>query len=186
MSDSAPKLPTNVIRIPMTRQSTDYTCGVAALQAVLMFYGEEFLESELAKHLKANPKIGTAYSEMKRFSESKGFDVQIFKEMKLNDLKKLLDEGTPVICLIQAWPERKVDYKNDWDDGHYVVAIGHDDDNIYFMDTSTLGNYTYIPVDEFLDRWHDTDSNEKLNHFGMVVQKKGKQAYHADAVKKLE
>lgn len=170
----------------MTRQATNYTCGVAALQSVLMFYGDEFLESDLAKLLKANPQEGTAYAEMKRFSESKGYNVQVYKDMKVSDLKKLLDAGKPVICLIQAWPERKVNYKTDWDDGHYVVAIGYDDGNVYFMDPSTLGNYTYIPTDEFLVRWHDTDSKVKLNHFGMVVQKKAKRAYHADGVKKLE
>ncbi|MBX3149007.1 C39 family peptidase [Candidatus Obscuribacterales bacterium] len=179
-------LPANIIKIPMTRQATNYTCGVAALQSVLMFYGDEFLESELAKLLKANPKEGTAYLEMKRFSESRGYNVQVYKDMKVSDLKKLLDAGKPVICLIQAWPERKVNYKNDWDDGHYVVAIGYDDGNVYFMDPSTLGNYTYIPTDEFLVRWHDTDSKVKLHHFGMVVQKKAKRAYHADGVKKLE
>lgn len=180
------RLPANIIKIPMTRQATNYTCGVAALQSVLMFYGDEFLESDLAKLLKANPQEGTAYAEMKRFSESKGYNVQVYKDMKVSDLKKLLDAGKPVICLIQAWPERKVNYKTDWDDGHYVVAIGYDDGNVYFMDPSTLGNYTYIPTDEFLVRWHDTDSKVKLNHFGMVVQKKAKRAYHADGVKKLE
>jgi len=180
------RLPANIIRIPMTRQATNYTCGVAALQSVLMFYGDEFLESDLAKLLKANPQEGTAYAEMKRFSESKGYNVQVYKDMKVSDLKRLLDAGKPVICLIQAWPERKVNYKTDWDDGHYVVAIGYDDGNVYFMDPSTLGNYTYIPTDEFLVRWHDTDSKVKLNHFGMVVQKKAKRAYHADGVKKLE
>ena len=180
------RLPANIIRIPMTRQATNYTCGVAALQSVLMFYGDEFLESDLAKLLKANPQEGTAYAEMKRFSESKGYNVQVYKDMKVSDLKKLLDAGKPVICVIQAWPERKVNYKTDWDDGHYVVAIGYDDGNVYFMDPSTLGNYTYIPTDEFLVRWHDTDSKVKLNHFGMVVQKKAKRAYHADGVKKLE
>lgn len=184
--DRVARLPANIIKIPMTRQATNYTCGVAALQSVLMFYGDEFLESDLAKLLKANPKEGTAYAEMKRFSESKGYSVQVYKDMKVSDLKKLLDAGKPVICLIQAWPERKVNYKTDWDDGHYVVAIGYDDGNVYFMDPSTLGNYTYIPTDEFLVRWHDTDSKVKLHHFGMVVQKKAKRAYHADGVKKLE
>ncbi len=180
------RLPANIIKIPMTRQATNYTCGVAALQSVLMFYGDEFLESDLAKLLKANPQEGTAYAEMKRFSESKGYNVQVYKDMKVSELKELLDAGKPVICLIQAWPERKVNYKTDWDDGHYVVAIGYDDGNVYFMDPSTLGNYTYIPTDEFLTRWHDMDSKVKLNHFGMVVQKKAKHAYHADGVKKLE
>jgi predicted double-glycine peptidase len=151
-----------------------------------MFYGDQFLESELARLLKANPREGTAFSQIKRFSESRGYNVQVLKDMKLDDLKKWLDAKKPVLCLIQAWPERKVDYKNDWDDGHYVVAIGYDERNVYFMDPSTLGNYTYIPVAEFLDRWHDTDSKVKLHHFGMIIQKKVKRAYQADGVKKLE
>jgi hypothetical protein len=32
----------NLIRVPLIRQTRDYTCGVAALQSVLLYYGEEF------------------------------------------------------------------------------------------------------------------------------------------------
>lgn len=184
--ENEPRLPANLIKVPMTRQATDYTCGVAALQSVLMFYGDEFMESKLAKELRSNSKIGTAYEQMVRFAKSKDYEVQVFKDMTIDELKKLIDCGKPVICLIQAWPEREVDYASDWDDGHYVVAIGHDKTNVYFMDPSTLGNYAYIPIAEFLTRWHDTDSKVKLNHFGMVVHKPGKPPYSADSVKKLE
>lgn len=62
-------------------------------------------------------------------------------------------------------------YPHDWDDGHCAIAISYDDDRIYFMDPSTLGNYTYIADPEFLNRWHDTDSDNvtKLIHFGVVL-----------------
>jgi predicted double-glycine peptidase len=186
VNDSEPKLPANLIKIPMTRQATDYTCGVAALQSVLMYFGDEFMESELAKALKSNTKIGTAYEEMVRFSESKGYNVQVFKNMKIEDLKTWIDAGKPVIVLLQAWAERKIDYATAWDDGHYAVAVGYDDNNIYFMDPSTLGNYTFVPTKEFLVRWHDTDSKVKLHHFGMVVQKKAKRSYYSEAIKKME
>jgi len=53
------------------------------------------------------------------------------------------------------------DWSQDWEDGHYVVGIGYDSNNIYFMDPATMGNYTYIPVDEFLARWHDKDQRGK-------------------------
>lgn len=46
-----------------------------------------------------------------------------------------------MIVAIQAWAEEGVDYNNDWDDGHYVVVIGYDSDNMFFMDPSTLGIY---------------------------------------------
>ncbi len=45
---------------------------------------------------------------------------------------------------------------------HYAVAIGYDEKHIYFMDPSTLGHYTFIPIAEFLDRWHDMDGQVKL------------------------
>ena len=93
------------------------------------------------------------------------------KNMTLEQLKKNIDAKKPVIVLIQAWTEKPVDYSKDWEDGHYAVAIGYDDKKVYFMDPSTLGNYTYVPVQQFQDRWHDTDGSEKLTHFGMVVEK---------------
>lgn len=180
------KLPSNAIRVPMTRQSRDYTCGTAALQSVLAYYGEEFREDELEKKLKSNSKDGTAYLEMARFALDRSFQVDIVKEMKLERLKADIESGLPVICLIQAWSDRSsVDYKHDWDDGHYVVAIGFDTNNIYFMDPSTLGNYTYIPISEFLSRWHDTDGKERLQNFGMVISK-DPPAFKPDAIKKIE
>jgi len=183
---AAPRLPPNAIRVPMTRQSRDYTCGTAALQSVLAYYGEEFRDDELEKKLKSNAKDGTAYLEMVRFALEKSFQVDIIKEMKLERLKSDIERGLPVICLIQAWSEQSsVDYKQDWDDGHYVVAIGFDTNNIYFMDPSTLGNYAYIPIPEFLSRWHDTDGKERLENFGMVISR-DPPAFKPDAIKKIE
>ena len=74
----------------------------------------------------------------------------------------------------------------DWEDGHYVVAIGYDNKNIYLMDPSTLGNYTFIPIPEFLDRWHDQDpyTSEFLIHFGMVIDK-GQPQYDFREIKYL-
>lgn len=185
LKSKAPKEPINLIKVPMTRQSNDYTCGVAALQSVFMYYGDEIVESVLSKSLKADPKQGTAYQQIVRLAKSKGYKVEVFKNMTIESLKSLIDKGKPVICLLQAWPERKVDYASDWEDGHYAVAIGHDKQNIFFMDPSTLGNYTYVPIAEFLTRWHDTDSKVKLEHFGMVVEKP-KSTYKSGAILKME
>lgn len=185
LKNKTPKEPTNLIKLPMTRQATDYTCGVAALQSVFMYYGDEFREGALSKDLKADPKQGTAYQRIVWLAKSKGYKVQVFKNMTIESLKDLIDKGKPVICLLQAWPERKVDYATDWEDGHYAVAIGHDEENIFFMDPSTLGNYTFIPIKEFLTRWHDTDSKEKLEHFGMVVEKP-KSTYKSGSFLKMD
>ena len=54
----------NLIKIPLTRQATDYTCGAAAMQSMLGYYGEDLNESELAKILKTNDQEGTDYNEI--------------------------------------------------------------------------------------------------------------------------
>lgn len=180
----AHSLPPGAIRVPLTRQATNYTCGVSALQSVLGYWGDAQREDTLAKACKSNHQQGTAYQRLANYSKSRGFKVAIHKNMTLDELKGLLDKKLPVICLIQAWPERKVDFATDWDDGHYVVAIGYDTERIYFMDPSTLGNYTFIATEEFAKRWHDTDGKERLFNFGMVLSKE-KPPFNHEEVKPL-
>lgn len=174
-----------LIRVPLSRQATDYTCGASALQSVLGYYGENVREAALAKQLRSNYEAGTRYQDIARIAKKRGYSVSIIRNAKLENLKALLDKGIPAICLIQAWPERHVNYKDDWDDGHYVVAIGYDENNVYFMDPCTLGNYTFIPTSEFLDRWHDRTTGERLVHFIMTVTKP-KPAFDPEAIVKME
>jgi predicted double-glycine peptidase len=76
-------------------------------------------------------------------------------------------------------------YATGYDEGHYVVAVGYDSQNFYFMDPATLGNYTYIPTAEFASRWHDSDQvGKKLEHFGIVYA--GTPDYNQDAVPKMK
>jgi predicted double-glycine peptidase len=132
----------NLIPVPMTRQATDYTCGVAALQSILYYYGKEYREDQLAEKLRADSTRGTQYPKIVEFARSLGFRVDVQTHMTLEDLKKRIDERKPVIVLIQAWPDSPVDWSKDMKDGHYTIALGYDADHIYFMDPSTLGHYT--------------------------------------------
>ena len=176
----------NLIRVPLTRQAMDYTCGVAALQSILYYYGQEFREDELVKKLGPTPENGTKYPRIVEFAQSLNFRVKVRTGMTLDELKRLIDEKKPVILLIQAWPDSTVDYAQDWDDGHYAIAIGYDNQNVYFMDPSTLGNYTFIPLREFLDRWHDQDGQTLLYQFGMVISKDPpEKVYNPDEIKRM-
>ena len=171
----------NLIRVPLTRQSSDYTCGVAALQSILYFHDvqDDYSQDTLVKELKADPVNGTSYKAMADFTRSKGYFVDVRTEMALDDIRSFIDNGVPVIVLIQAWAESPVDYSQDWEDGHYAVAIGYDRDTVYFMDPSALGNYTYLLNQEFLDRWHDEDKGVKLNHFGLIIQRENRKNHYA-------
>ncbi len=164
-------IPAKLIRLPLVRQATDYTCGIGALESVLAYYGIETREDELAKLLKSDPKNGTAYQRIAKHAQEQGCEVRIIKNMTMQELKSFLDRQVPVICLVQAWGDDPSQYERGWKNGHYVVAAGYDEKNIYLMDPSTLGNFAYVPIESFLKRWHDTDGKERLFNFGMVISR---------------
>jgi predicted double-glycine peptidase len=159
----------NLIPVPMVRQGTNYTCGVAALQSILHYYGVSYREDVLARALHADPKEGTDHRQIERFARHKGFTVEKKLNMTLDELKAWVDRRIPALVLIQAWPDKPRDYSSDWDDGHYVVTVGYDDEKLYFMDPSTLGNYTCISLASFVERWHDRDQQSVYPHFGMAI-----------------
>ena len=187
----------NLIRVPLVSQARDYTCGVAALQAVLLYYGEDdYSQSELARYLGANPRHGISYRAILRFANRRFSDPQkrnfwMWKRcgMTIDVLREVIDSGRPPIIPFQAWVRPGVSWKKEWNEGHYAVAVGYDEDNIYFMDSAILGHYAYIPVDEFLDRWHDRDpvTGEKLSQCALVIGNDGKiPSYDVRVIQRLE
>lgn len=152
--------PPQLIQIPLARQATPYTCGVAALQAVLHYYGHAVRQDVLAAALCASPEHGTNYKKMVAYAQACGLTVDVYTELDVAELRSLIDRGIPVMVALQAWAAPGTDYAEAWEDGHYAVVVGHDSAKLYFMDPSTLGNYTYIPVANFLERWHDAYHEE--------------------------
>lgn len=173
----------NLIRIPLVCQPNSYSCGVGAVLSILAFYGKEVRFDDLAKKLKANDKNGVDHRDIIKLFEEANLDVELQKGMLMSDLQSLIDEGIPIIVCLQAWAKEPKDETSSWDHGHWAVAVGYDEDNIYFVDPSTLGNHTYIPIDEFAARWHDQDGEIKLRQAGIIVR--GKPKYKSDEIKKL-
>jgi predicted double-glycine peptidase len=172
--------------VPLVRQATDYTCGVACTESILYYNGIDYREDNLAQTLGATEEDGTDIAHIVDFLHrvnsrtgywmgqgtefQGGIGAELRTDMTLDDLRAQIDGGHPVICAIQAWSaETNEDYAAEWEDGHYVIAVGYDDDNVYFMDPSTRGNYTYIANDEFMTRWHDGDSDQRLQQPGIVI-----------------
>ncbi len=81
--------------------------------------------------------------------------------MTLRQLQDEITSGRPVVVLIQAYKDDDdpTPYQDDWNNGHYVVAIGYDNDFIYFEDPWLLGTIGYMEKTDFLNRWHDTISS---------------------------
>jgi predicted double-glycine peptidase len=161
-----------ILDFPNTRQAYDYSCGPGAVQAVMAYYGVDFRESELVDSLKTNEKDGTLVKDIVRFLHSQGFSTDVKEHMSQSDLFRYIDKRIPVIALIQAWG-KKADfdrhYADTWDDGHFVVVIGYTPWNIICSDPSMFST-GYIPIAEFLDRWHDYDEGEtRTYHLGIAV-----------------
>lgn len=155
---TVPKLPLNSLNVPLFRQSTCYTCGVTSLQSILYYWQVyEGREDTLATLCKST-EDGTAPENIVSAALTFPNITAYMKEnSNLLDLKKSLSIGQPVILDVQAWKDDDDDTEwiNTWENGHYVVLIGMDDSFIYLMDPSTGAHYAYVPINEFLDRWHD-------------------------------
>ena len=175
----------NLIRVPLVRQYTDFTCGAESLQSILGYYGQDYRGNKLAKALRTSPKDGTYNQDIVRVAVSNGYRAEKIEGMTFEQLKAFIDARTPVILAIQAWSTPPVDWARTWEDGHYVVAIGYDSANFYFMDPSTIGNYTYIPADELLARWHDKERKKKLVHLGIAIGGKAP-AYDPKRILKMD
>ncbi|NTV81380.1 MAG: hypothetical protein HGA24_08160 [Candidatus Aminicenantes bacterium] len=162
---AAPVLPDPFLAsVPDVRQSTGYTCGAAALQAVLAYWGTSEREDRLAARLRSTPETGTHPLDIVRVAGEFGLSAELHEGLALADLEAALAAGTTVIVDLQAWRDRtEVPWTETWDDGHYMVLLGMDLENLYFEDPSLLGARGVIPRDEFLDRWHDYEGESPFD-----------------------
>jgi predicted double-glycine peptidase len=175
-----PELPKGALPVPLVPQATRYSCGAAALLSVLQYFKSAYVnESGLYPALQTTPEAGTHPRAILRVALSKGLEGELKTGMTLDDLRESLARGMPVILDIQAWPVLKpghppVDWKNTWEEGHYVVLVGMDEEFAYAMDPSTHASYGYLPLAELIDRWHDYEASsgkvERYIHLGIRLK----------------
>lgn len=159
---------TAILEVPLIRQSTDYSCGAAALLAVFAYYGKlDYDESDMMDLLGTDQDNGTDERDMVRVSRANGIQATFALNQTIDDVRASLARKNPVIVDVQAWPENSPSgpFTDVWTAGHFVVAIGMDSENIYFMDPSHLGSRGYWPLKEFEERWHDINRDQvKMHH----------------------
>ncbi len=142
--------------LPDVRQGTGYSCGAAALQAVLAYWGTAEREDRLIARLETAPERGTHPEDIVRVAREFGLEAELREGLEIEDLEAGLSRGDTVIVNLQAWRENNdLPWTETWEDGHYMVLLGADEHNLYFEDPSLLGSRGFIPIPECLDRWHD-------------------------------
>jgi predicted double-glycine peptidase len=164
--------------MPDTRQSTEYSCGAAAMQAVLGYYGRDIGEEDIREMLNTNEESGTYPDDIIRVAGALGLQAEYKENMTMADLESYVAQGIPVIVDCQAW--RSVSQYNEswadtWYNGHWLVVIGIDENNVTLEDPYILGDRGFMPREEFEARWHnvrgldETDTGKQI-HMGVAIR----------------
>ena len=164
--------------MPDTRQSTEYSCGAAAMQAVLGYWGRDIGEEDIREMLNTNEEFGTYPDDIIRVANALGLQAEYKENMSMADLENYVAQGIPVIVDCQAW--RSVSQYNEswadtWYNGHWLVVIGIDENNVTLEDPYILGDRGLMSREEFLARWHnvrgldETDTGKQI-HMGIAVR----------------
>lgn len=194
------------VRIPLIRQGTSYTCGVAAMHSILRWhsYDGDINDERLCEACGTTAENGTAYQRIVEYLAGvDGLDASWHENMSAGDLMAVIDAGGVAMLPIQAWEYRPTasgaqalfdteDYRDHWQGGHWVVACGYNARDVLFMDPSTAGCYARMPWDALNVRWHDspdcTDGSApftRYEHCGIVVYKTNAEQYDGDIVQPL-
>jgi predicted double-glycine peptidase len=160
-----------ILHLPKVNQTHDYDCGAAALRSVAHYYGvgpED--EGEFIRICDTSKTQGTEPTDIIKAARKLGLHIHAQQHMTVGTLKQFIDSGKPVICAVQAWGDEK-EYK-ELEKGHYVVAIGYNDDYIFFEDPSIKGveKRGHMSDEDFVRRWVDVDRKGKvLRRYGIVL-----------------
>jgi predicted double-glycine peptidase/uncharacterized membrane protein len=160
-----------------TRQSTEYSCGASALQAVLSYWGKDVEEQELMQRLHTSPETGTYVGDIVRVAREFGFNAEVKEDLTLPELHAALTKDMPVIVCGQAWRSRENSAKSaqeDWEDDHYFVVLGMDNKYVYYQDPFAKRGNAFVSHRLFEESWHNvrgiTSSDKKKQiHLGVLI-----------------
>lgn len=161
-----------ILPVPLFRQSTDYSCGAASLQAVLYYWGVyDGTEQALFPLLKVDPEWGTDPQGIIDGAHYYGLQAELKTGFRFSDLAAALKKKQTVIVAFQAWAgSTPASWVKVWKEGHYAVVVELDEKYITFMDPVLGGRYGQLERSEFEERWHDIDrQNQQLYQPAIVI-----------------
>lgn len=165
--------------MPDTRQSTEYSCGAASLQAVLGYWGRDIGEEDIREMLNTNEESGTYPDDIIRVARALGLEADYKENMTLDDLEGYVAKGIPVIVDCQAWrsvSQYNESWEDTWHNGHWVVVIGIDERNVTLEDPYILGDRGIMSREEFEARWHNVrglDETDTVKQIHMAIAIRG-------------
>jgi len=156
-SESVPDQSTTYIEgVPFIKQKDNF-CGPAAMASLMQFYGQNISQEEVAEKVYTPKLEGALISDMENFAREQGYNVEV-SEGNIGRLTSLIDEGTPVITLVD---------KGVWRVSvpHYYVVYGYNAENGTFL--LHTGNECCVEMefDKLDGEW------ERMNRLMLVIRK---------------
>ena len=138
-----------VSEVPYYKQEEWYTCGPACLRMLLKYFGTSASEEDVSKAC-GTTELGTTPLQLVKGSKVFGFEAGAFKNEDLNYLKYTLENGNPVIVLLDAG----ILYGGIQGFGHFIVITGLDINNITYHDPDIPdGKNAKCSIDRFMQAW---------------------------------
>lgn len=158
-----------LLDVPNIRQRYTYDCGPSALYGVLLYYGYKTTVDAVGRACRTT-RAGTSIEHLAAAARFYNLEVDS-RRMTLPEVLAYLDQGIPTILDLQAWSDHpNPSWRQTWNEGHYVVAIGYSSKDIVFMDPYAKDR-AYLSQDKLHERWHDEDSRNgtRLWNHGIAV-----------------
>jgi predicted double-glycine peptidase len=171
-----------IAKVPSLEQETDSSCGAAAVLSVLQYFGvaDGRTEKDLYKPLDLHYD-GADIHNMVNVLKDRGLNAEFEKDVDIQKLINWMSADKIAIVEIQAYAGKNQDPAKTKDSGHYVVVIGFDDKKAYFMDSMMKDHeYGFLPIDEFVARWHGLGSKKHESHQTIFISSNGKRLLKVD------
>lgn len=145
-----------------TDQSTPWTCGPAALRAVLAHHGDDIDEDTVAVLAGNVPVLGVRPSGLVKAARELGYHVNAFQAGGPAALAPFLARDMPVLCVVDSFtqPGRA---------GHWVVVTAVGPDRVTLMDPHTPGNWRTLTPAAFDARWWHREGGKIARRLAVVV-----------------
>jgi len=162
-----------VIELPNTVQATDHTCGAAALLSICSYYGVGPSTEGAVVADMGFGEDGSDPAHVVRAVQRYGLHYREYRPMTNRQLARCLDRGRPVLLMLQAWPETAplTGFRDVWNTGHWVVAIGYDARGVYFEDPSLDDARGFLTHEALDERWHDIEGVDErhVQRYGVEI-----------------
>ncbi len=133
------------LNVPFVKQHRHY-CGPASLSAVFSYYGEEKNQDEIGKGMYRRIIRGVLKEDLVRYAKKDGWEIVKAGSSDLDEVKKYIDAGRPVIAFILLGP--KFLFR-----GHFVVIVGYDDVKEQVLCHTGYHSYERVWYRRFLGKW---------------------------------